>query len=306
MNVILILIGIVLLVGGIGFGIFKISQDEGGVGAIASIFGALIGLIFITFGNSFKIIPTGYTGVQTTFGQISERTMPQGFNWKIPFVSDIKLVNNKIRVIGTNGQIWGECNDKTPVYASDITISYQINPEKSAWLYANVANGTDDLIGIDIIQTAIKNAMVEFAYDEVTVRSNIEPKAMEYLVARLNEKYGEGTITVIQFVIGQMDFDEIYNKAIQEKSIAIQTREKQAIENETKIARAEANKQVAIYEAEAEAERTRIAAEAEAAANELLNSSLTDNILRTKFYDSWDGVLPRVMGQDTVITSIGE
>ena len=55
----------------------------------------LIGLMLFVFGFSFEIVPTGYTGVRTTFGQISNQIVPQGFNLKIPFAQNIKLVNNK-------------------------------------------------------------------------------------------------------------------------------------------------------------------------------------------------------------------
>lgn len=44
---------------------------------------------------SFVIIPSGYTGVKTTFGQIAEETLPNGFNWKTPFIESIEIVNNK-------------------------------------------------------------------------------------------------------------------------------------------------------------------------------------------------------------------
>ena len=61
-----------------------------------------------------------------------------------------------------------------------------------------------------------------------------------------------------------------------------------------------------IANAEAEAEATRIAAEAEAAANKLIAESLTDEILKSKFYEKWDGKLPSVMGDNAVISNIGE
>ena len=46
-------------------------------------------------------------------------------------------------------------------------------------------------------------------------------------------------------VINNMDFEEAYNTAIQQKSIAQQNADKQKIENEAAIAKAEADKQVA-------------------------------------------------------------
>ena len=45
---------------------------------------------------SFHIIPTGYTGVKTSFGQIQETTIQSGkLNFCIPFVQSIHKVNNK-------------------------------------------------------------------------------------------------------------------------------------------------------------------------------------------------------------------
>lgn len=32
-------------------------------------------------------------------------------------------------------RVWGEASDKTPVYASDVIVTYQVLPEKSAWIY---------------------------------------------------------------------------------------------------------------------------------------------------------------------------
>ena len=35
---------------------------------------------------SISVIPTGYTGVRITFGQIDKAAVKNGFNFKIPFV----------------------------------------------------------------------------------------------------------------------------------------------------------------------------------------------------------------------------
>lgn len=141
---------------------------------------------------------------------------------------------------------------------------------------------------------------------DVTVRDKIEPAVKECLQQSLDEKYGEGTIYVHKVTINNMDFEDSYNEAIAAKSIAQQAYEKQKIENETAISKAEADKKVSITKAEATAEAELIKAEAEAKANKLLEESLTDGILQSKFYDKWNGVLPSVMGENTVITDIGQ
>ena len=51
------------------------------------VFTCLVGvLVLILLACSYTIIPTGYTGVRTTFGQIDSKTVQNGFNWKIPLV----------------------------------------------------------------------------------------------------------------------------------------------------------------------------------------------------------------------------
>lgn len=275
---------------------------------------ALVGIMIFTLGCSFQIIKTGYTGVRTTFGQIDQTTVPNGFAWKIPFVQSIHTVNNKLQDKTFESEIWGETTDKTPVYADHVVISYQITASRSAWIFTNVSD-TNELLTQDIIASAIKSAMVEMSVNDVTNRAKIEPLAKEKLIASLNEKYGENTIVITKVTINQMDFEAAYNEAIQQKSLALQEQERQAIVNQTAIEKAAADKTVAITNAEAQAEAkriaaeadaeaTKIAAEAEAEANAKILASLTDEILQSKFYEKWNGKLPDAMGVDTVITDI--
>ena len=263
------------------------------------------GVAVFVVGCCFTIVPTGYTGVRTTFGQVSKNIVPQGFNLKVPFVQTIELVNNKQQDTKIVAQVWGESSEKIPVYATEITVTFQVESGRSAWIFSNVTD-TKDLITQSLVSSAIKSAMVELPASEVTVRSKIEPLVKEELAESIDEKYGSDTISVLKVVIDQMDFEESYNNAISDKSIAMQRQAQQEIENNTAIAKAEADKKVAIANAEAEAEATRIAAEAEAAANKLIAESLTDEILKSKFYEKWDGKLPSVMGDNAVISNIGE
>lgn len=265
----------------------------------------IIGVAVFVVGCCFTIVPTGYTGVRTTFGQVSKNIVPQGFNLKVPFVQTIELVNNRQQDTKIVAQVWGESSEKIPVYATEITVTFQVESGRSAWIFSNVTD-TKDLITQSLVSSAIKSAMVELPASEVTVRSKIEPLVKEELAESIDEKYGSDTISVLKVVIDQMDFEESYNNAISDKSIAMQRQAQQEIENNTAIAKAEADKKVAIANAEAEAEATRIAAEAEAAANKLIAESLTDEILKSKFYEKWDGKLPSVMGDNAVISNIGE
>ena len=290
-------------------------NKESVIGAIASI---ILGAAIALFGMSFVIIPSGYTGVKTTFGQIAEETLPNGFNWKTPFIESIEIVNNKQQDAGfapKDSKIWGETSEKVPVYMADVTVTYQIDNEKSAWIYANVSDYKSQLISDAMVASALKNAAVQFTAEQVTVRSNIEPAAQKELQESLDNKYGQNVVHILKVVINNMDFEDSYNEAINQKNLAAKQAEAQAIQNQIEIDKAtkdaetqriaaEAQATAETAKAQGEADAIRIKAEAEAEANRKLSESLTDNVLRNKLYDKWNGELPKVSNDSAPLVSI--
>lgn len=180
------------------------------------------------------MVLTGYTGVRTTFGLIDNASCMPGFNLVIPFVQNISLVNNSQQDLRFSDQIWSETRKQTVVYMENVTVAYQIVPESSAWIYANVENWVQELVDIDIVSSALKSASRELAADVVTDRAVIEPAAREQLQTALDDKYGENRV-IIKEIINNMDFDESYNEAIAKKSQAIQGQQEQAIRNQPSI-----------------------------------------------------------------------
>ena len=253
--------------------------------------------LFLIVFLSIHIIPTGYTGVLVRLGQIDERPVQSGgFIFTTPFIERLYRVNNKQQDFHVSNKIWGETNDKTPVFASDVTVSYIIAANRSTWIYANVTDYKSSLLTESLIASAVKSAMVELSPADVTKRAKIERLVTAYLSASLNEKYGANTVSICKVIIGDMDFEAAYNKAIQAKSIAAQEQAKAEIVNQTLLARAENEKRVAILSAEAEAEKIRIAAEAQARANQLINDSLSASIIELRKIEAWDGKLPSFVG----------
>lgn len=259
----------------------------------------VIVLIALLAASSFTIIPTGYTGVRTTFGQIDRTTLQNGFNWKIPFIQSIELVNNKQQDIDYNGQIWSETADRTAIYYDGVSVTYQINPQMSAWIYANVADYKNSLVNTNIVSSAIKASSKTLNDVDATNRGIIEPLVLENLQKSLDEKYEKDTIIINKVVISNVDFDESYNDAIAEKQRAQIEAQRQAIENERAMEKAEADATVKRTEAQAEADALLIRAKAEAEANEILQKSLSDEILREMFIDKWNGKLPNYMSGDS-------
>lgn len=271
------------------------------------IIGIVLGIAFIILGNSFVIIPTGYTGVKSTFGQINEVTLQNGANFKIPFIQKIEKVNNKQQDIVFEGQIWSETSERTALYYDGVTVTYQINPERSAWIYANVSNYKENLVTQTLVASAIKTSSKELNSTDATNRGIIEPLSMKNIQAALDEKYGKDVVIINKVVIANTDFEDSYNQAIASKQTAQLAYEQQQIENKKKIEAAEAEAKVKTTQAKAEADAEVIKAQGEADANKLLNDSITDKILQQMYLDKWDGSLPRVSLSDksNAIVDIG-
>lgn len=256
------------------------------------------GVAFV-FSSSFVIIPTNYSGVKTTCGQIDNNILHNGFNWKIPFVQSIETVNNKLQDIKFNNKISSETNKRTEIYYNNITVTYHIKPEKSAWIYANVSDYENNLISEDIVGSAVKSSSKTLDDTDATNRSILEPIVMEYIQKSLDSKYGSGVVAVNKVVVLSANFSDDYNKAIADKQKAQLESEKQTIQNEKNIAKAEADAKVKKTKAQAEADAKLISAEAEKKANELKEKSITEKILKEEYISKWDGVMPRFVGDSS-------
>jgi len=286
MNFVILLTGVLFIAAGFGIPITaRASEDENKpdkskLGRVLTI----IGMLIVIMSSSFAIIPTGYTGVRTTFGQISSKTVQNGFNWKVPFVQGISKVNNKQQDITFEDKVWAETTERTSIFYKNVTVTYQINPEKSAWIYANVSDYKDNLVSSSLVASAIKSSSKTLSDANATNRSKIEPLVMQNVQSSLDEKYGKDIVVVNKVVISDADFEDSYNKAIAEKQQAQLDSEKQSIVNQKNVDKAKAD---------AEAKLT--AADAESKANKKLERSLTDRVLKNAYIDKWNGQMPDVV-----------
>lgn len=290
MKLLLVIIGLIIL--GISVAWLVIIDEGKAFGVIGFVLGAVL---FIR-GFSIVIVPSGYVGIKTTYGQISGEVLPSGQYFSIPIVYHVDKINCKQQDTKYEDKIWGESSERTPVYAENIRISFQINSEKAAWIWANVEEWDYRLLKGSIISTAIKRAAVELPNDQVTNRSYIEPLALKYLQEEIDKYYKESVLTVNSINIGNMDFSEEYNAALEKRDLAKLEAENAKYINEKKLADAEAETKEAKIksdaeiarkkqEAEAAAERERIAAEAEAESNKKIAESLTPELIELKRID---------------------
>ncbi len=230
--------------------------------------------------SSVTTIRSGEVGIRVRFGKVVNKQTNEGINFKIPLIERIEKMN--VRVQKVEVKTSSSSKDLQEVDMS-LAVNYQIDKEKATKLYKNVGTGYDEVILEPAIQESIKAVTSKYTAEElITNRSEVSVKCQEELAKKV-EKYG---LKVNDFNITNFNFSEEFNKAIEEKQVAEQKvltakqeLEKERIEAEKKIVKAEAEKQ----------------------ANELKQQSLTDNIIKEKFIEKWNGELPKVSGSNNIM-----
>lgn len=270
---------------------------------------AVIGIILIILSQSIYVVNTNHTGVSITFGQVNENPIKPGVGFKKPFIEKIYDFDNRQNTTKIEDKCWSETKDRTVIYYENISVSYQIPAEGVVWIYNNVEN-YDNLLGTDIVSSAVKASSVKFADADATNRGLIEPEITKSLQKLADEKYGDGRVIVVSTIVGNADFLDEYNQALEQKRLAQIEKDKQDIENEKAIAKANNDKELAEINAnieytqktraaEAEADAIYTKAKKQAEANEEIAKSLTDSILRKQFLDKWDGKFPTYVGGES-------
>ena len=308
-NIMLGVLGLLCIIAGIGLAIFNEKKIYG-------LF-AIVGIFIVIVSSSFAFVPSGYVGVRTAYGQISDKPTKNGLNWKTPFIEQIHMVNCKQQEKDFESlQIWSETSERTEVYCESVVVDYQINSEYAAWIWTNVEEWDTNLVKQTSIESGIKSATKQYNDTDVTDRSKIELTAKECIQNSLNEKYGQQIVNVVFVTIGNINFSDAYNEAIEKKAQAKlaaeaaeyankqQTQAVQAQAEQTKI-QAEAQAEQARIKAQGDADAIQIKAEAEAAANKLIAESLTDELIENNKISRWDGTLPYVSGSGATIIDLG-
>lgn len=174
----------------------------------------------------------------------------------------------------------------------NMTVNYNFIADRVTQLYTKF-NGMD---GDSIVDSMVQNSIIAYIKEvtpEYTVmdiysdkRAEVSKSITEYLNNRLTEEYG---INVASALIIDVQLDDTLQAKIQAKEQAKQDAEKAELDRKTAEAQAEVSKvnaeadaEVQKIKAEAEAEKTRIAAQAEADANAMINSSITEDLIRMK------------------------
>ena len=310
MNMIILLaLGFAMFVGGIVWAVY--------VRKLYPVLASLVGIVLLIIGASMHFVPSGYVGVRTAYGQISDKPAKSGMNWHVPFVEAIHNVNCKQQEKDLGEvKIWSETSERTEVYCQNVTVDYQINAEYASWIWTNVEEYDHNLVKQTSIESGIKAATKQYNDTDVTDRAKIEIAAKECVQKALNAKYNSQIVDIVSLTIGNINFSDAYNDAIEKKAQAKlsaetaeyanrQATQQKEAEAEQKKIEAEADAEVKRIKAQGEADAIKIKADAEAEANMKIAGSLTPILVENNKVNKWDGKLSIVSGSGAAIIDIG-
>ncbi len=258
------------------------------------VFGVLI------YTTSTSQVPTGYTGIVTTFGRVEDYTLEAGFHFKSPFQNVVMMDNREQKT-----------SFRTQSFSSDIqqvdidgSINFSINQATAMNLYRQVGTSYFNTL---VMPRLLENTKAVFskytAENLVAARETLSKTIREQLAGEM-ERYG---INIISVSIENIDFTDSFTDAVEQKQVAAQKKLQAEIEQEQKTMEtqqqaerqrisAEAQAAVKKIEADAAAYATRVQAEAEAEANQKIAASLTETLIQWQQANAWDGKLPTYMG----------
>ena len=238
--------------------------------------------------NAFTVVGAGHTGVVVTMGKVNEGVLQEGLHFKIPFIQNVVMIDNRIQKLEVNTEAFSK--DLQSVNTT-LAINYRVDTSKSYSIYKNIGANYEDVLVTPAVNEVLKAITATYTAEEtVTNRALIS----DGLVTGLNEKLNNIGLYVTDVNIIDFDFSEAFITAIEEKQVAQQ-----------QLLKAETEKKTAITNAEAEAEAIKIKAEAEASANTTISKSLTDKVIENKKVEKWNGELPKVTGGNGTIIDIG-
>lgn len=237
----------------------------------------IVFILLIVLFNSFTTVSAGHSGVVTTFGEVSETVLAEGLHFKIPFIQDIILIDNRVQK--SEATCTAASKDLQTV-SSTIAVNYKVLNSYSANVYKNIGLDYESVIITPAIQECVKAVTAKFTAEElITKRQSIGDQMMELLKEKITT-YG---IEIQIFNITSFDFTDEYNAAIEAK----QTAQQNALKAQQDLQRIKV-----------EAEQTIAKAQAEAEAYRLKSEQLTSEILISNYIEKWDGKLPTMVSGD--------
>ena len=279
-------------------------NDKGMRGAIIA--GVAIVIATVLFIMCSVRVPAGYVAVQYSLnGGVKDKVLTQGWHLIPPTIKTTKYTVGIEQSYLTSDKR-GDSEDDESFTASsaegkaidiDLTFTYQYQPESVTKVFTQFKGQS----GKEVRDSFIKPNIISWT-KEVVARYNVadilgaeKANVNIALTDYISKKFAPYGITISNVSLINVGVDKKTREVINDKIAAQQKAETQKIENQTKVEKAEADAKAKL-----------IAAEAEAKANQLIQKSLTDGVLKQQYIEKWNGELPKVSSDSSMMYNLND
>ena len=244
---------------------------------IKLIAGAVVIFALIIAGSSSTyVVEPGFRGVRVTLGKVSPAFKPEGFGFKVPFIT--RVVPQSIRQQTAKFEADCYSSDLQQVKI-DLRVLYRVPPASVVSIFRDYAGDAFETLIKPRVAEAIKE-LTALRSAEMIVQKREEVKSRTLEIAR--KKVGD-LLVIEDIVLEDINLTRVLENAIEAKMV-----------QEQEAARA----RFAQQQAQTEASTAVIKARGEAESINLRGKALRENpsILELQVVERWDGITPLVVG----------
>ena len=285
-----------IALGALGFAVYSAARGRrflGGATTVVIAVIAALGLTVVAAGLVF--IQPEELGIVITIGQngVLPDPLSPGLHWIVPFAQQVQQRYSIRRQTYTmaaspsEGAVAGD--DSIPVRTKDgqqvnidASVIYQIDPAKAVKLYTTWGRDYENGLVRPQARGIIRDVSSQYGVDEIvsSKRAELEQTITDHLTKVL----ADNNLVLVSFVLRNINFSDVYAKAVEQKQIAEQQALQAQLTVEQKKQEAEQVRQTAqgaadaaVIAAKGAADARVIQADAEAKALNVIASALKDN-----------------------------
>jgi len=264
---------------------------------------------FIIFMSAYTQIEYGTVGMVTRFGRITNQVMRPGLNWKLPFVDKVVVYHTQEMVYVTEeepagyrpqeGMYQDYPTDTSTADGQQITIRYsvrfRIDPEQVTRIAEQMGDEEQVVEKVVKFHTRILARNIPKEYAALDLYAGNIQHVQDKFADQLRPLLGEKGVVLEAFGLRQIDFQDDYVQAIEQKQIEAenviteQNRSEQAKwKAQSAVEAAKGEAQATIENARGDAEKIKLLAAAEAEAIEIKGKILAEypEIIQLEFVTS--------------------
>ena len=178
-----------------------------------------VAALFLLVVSCFTYVPTGYTGIVTTFGKVHDTTLDAGISFKAPWDNVIRMDNREQRF---SFELEAFSKDIQEV---DLKGSVNLNIDKSTAmnLYREVGTDYINVLIAPRVQEDIKIVIARYTAETLVENRQVASDAMYDL---LKEELAAKGINVISIAIENLEFSDTFESAVEAKQVATQEKQR--------------------------------------------------------------------------------